>query len=79
MKYIKLFEYFELQEKDKITLLFSDIEKIIGFDLPASAYKYSAYWSNDYKTHSISRTWMDAGYKSSNVDIVNKQITFDKM
>jgi hypothetical protein len=59
-KFIKLTEYLK-QSQDQITLDFEQLEKIIGFALPKSAFKYNAWWSNSGQRHS--NAWTDAGYK----------------
>lgn len=58
-----------------------EIEKIIGDRLPASAYKYVAWWSNSTTAaHPYSRAWTDSGYYSVCVkDTIRSQtITFEK-
>ena len=58
---------------------FKDIEKILGMPLPASARKYPAWWSNDQTSHSHTRAWMQAGWKTEQVDIPGEALTFRKM
>lgn len=57
---------------------FSDVEAVLGFPLPRSAYAYPAWWSNDPTGHSHSRAWLDAGWKTEAVDLQNQQVTFRK-
>ena len=45
-KFIALTAYLEKCGKDEIKMSFSEIERIIGFRLPDSAYAYPAQWSN---------------------------------
>lgn len=56
-KYESLMDYFKNLETAKVKLSYGEIEKIIGFNLPKSAYKYRAYWSES-KTHTITRSWI---------------------
>ncbi len=51
------------------TFTFDKIEKILGFDLPKSAYSYQAWWENDDQTHTHARAWLDAGMKTSSVKL----------
>ncbi len=58
-----------------ITLSFKDIERLIGCDLPSSAYQHRAWWSNqaDLSTRPQAKAWRNAGFKvgtvkSSNID-----------
>ena len=73
-KFSALKEYLESAEIEEMTLTFQQIEEIIGDNLCASAYKYSAYW-HPSATHTMPNTIMAAGYKVAVVDIQNQQIT----
>ncbi len=55
---------------------FKEVEKLLGFSLPASARKYPAWWSNDAKGHSHARSWLDAGWCTENLDILGERVTF---
>ncbi len=57
---------------------FSEVEAVLGFALPRSAYAYPAWWSNDATGHSHSRSWLEAGWKTKDVDLQNQQVTFVK-
>ena len=57
---------------------FAQIEAVLGFPLPRSAYAYPAWWSNDATGHSHSRAWLEAGWKTQGVDLHNQQVTFLK-
>ncbi|PWK14934.1 hypothetical protein C7459_104136 [Tumebacillus permanentifrigoris] len=77
-KYIKLYHYIKRidDEVDAITLTCRQIEEILQFKLPASAYKHRAWWANEQKgTHTHSRAWRYAGWKTTDVRIGEK-ITF---
>jgi hypothetical protein len=58
---------------------FAEIEAVLGFSLPRSAYTYPAWWSNDATGHSHSRAWLEAGWKTQDVDLQNQQVTFVKL
>ncbi len=62
-KYIGLGNYLLRSDAERVVLSFNEIEKIIGDKLPQSAFKYEAWWSNNYD-HSQAITWMDAGYRT---------------
>lgn len=73
-------EYEPLQESlmlsglNVIRMSFSEMEEILGFELPPSARKYPAWWSNGEQVHS--EVWMDAGYKVNGVDFINGEVCF---
>jgi hypothetical protein len=56
----------------ELTLTFQQIESILGFGLPFSAYQHRAWWANpstpDY--HPYAQAWLGAGWK---VDTVNQE------
>lgn len=58
---------------------FADVEAVLGFSLPRSAYSYPAWWSNDATGHSHSLAWLDAGWKTEQVDIAAQQVTFRRV
>jgi len=64
---------------DRIKLSFQEIEDILGFKLPKSAYTYRAWWANDNKTHSHSKEWLSAGWKVAYSNISNQEIDFKKI
>jgi hypothetical protein len=64
---------------NKISLTFSDVESILGFKLPESAYKHSRWWMNDIN-HSQAKGWIDAGFITANYNqaIASKAVVFEK-
>lgn len=76
-KYQALTEYLLAEEKTVISLRFADIEDILGFRLPNSAYTHRAYWSNT-KTHSVSLSWLNAGFETTSVDLEEHTVTFQR-
>lgn len=66
-KYRGLHQYLKGNNNLEVKLTFEEIEKLIGFKLPASANKHpEAWWSNNYD-HSQAIAWMDAGYSTDYV------------
>lgn len=76
-KYVGLTNYLSRIDADQVELTFSEIEHIIGFSLPDSAYKYPALWSNS-TSHPLAFGWMNAGYKSTHTNIKNQTVCFIK-
>ena len=76
-KYAPLTEYLNQLTEPPINLSFHEIEKILGFDLPASAFQHQAWWANEREgTHSHARSWLNASFKTANVDLNTKTVTF---
>lgn len=64
---------------DQVQLTFNDIEKIIQSDLPASARNYRAWWANDSISHSHSQLWLDAGWRTTYVNLSQGKVTFSRI
>jgi hypothetical protein len=57
---------------------FEQIERVLGFKLPKSAYEHEAWWSNNATGHSHSRTWLAAGWRTQEVDLEARKVTFQR-
>lgn len=60
-----------------VRMRFTDIEEIIGRDLPPSARKYSAWWGNNDqggKRHSVA--WLCAGWHAENLELEMEEVSF---
>lgn len=64
---------------DKIQLTFNQIEEIVGADLPASARTHRAWWANDSVGHTQSRLWLEAGWRTTYVNLSEGRITFSRI
>lgn len=70
--YSPLYEYLRDFGQEKVNMYFSELETILGFTLPKSAYIYSAWWANG--GHSHANAWLHAGYRVDKVDILGKVV-----
>lgn len=77
-KYYKLENYLIQSEDSVLTLSFSEIEKILGFALPPSAYEHPAPWSNS-NSHSIALAWLNAGYNAEQLSLTRQTIVFKRV
>ena len=55
---------------------FSDIERVLGFSLPPSARKHSAWWGNHEKNPQA--VWVRANYKVRELNIKDERLIFVK-
>src|SRR5579872_3656244 len=60
-------------------LTFAEIERILSFKLPKSAYEHEAWWSNNATGHSHARTWIRAGWRTQDVDLSSGKVTFKRL
>jgi hypothetical protein len=75
-KYSPLKTYLERAEVATVRLGFGEIERILGFPLPGSAYRHAAWWSNNAEGHSHSLAWVAGGWRSEQVDLAGRRVTF---
>jgi hypothetical protein len=78
-KYQPLTEHLRRQSSSQYPIKFNDIEKIIGGELPPSAFKHRAWWSNNPSNSVMTKAWLEAGWISSNVDLEGKKLVFRRM
>lgn len=78
-KYEPLRRYLERQSVDSLIADFSQLEAVLGFPLPQSAYRHQAWWANEaHGSHSHSRSWQDAGWETSMVSTANRTVRFQR-
>src|SRR3954469_18346385 len=57
---------------------FEQIERVLGFKLPKSAYEHEAWWSNNDTGHSHARVWLSAGWRTQDVNLAARKVTFQR-
>jgi len=70
-KYHPLGDYLVKQYEVSLSLTFQDIEQILGFPLPLSAYSHRAWWANSL-SHPQAGSWLNVGWKVSKVNMEKK-------
>ena len=78
-KYQLLSTHLHQSGQNSIAMTFAKIERIVGTKLPPSAFKYRAWWSNNPMNSVITRAWLNAGYKTENVDMSKRKLIFKKV
>jgi hypothetical protein len=74
-KYDALGAFLTAQNRDHITMRFDEIERIVGTTLPASQ-AYPAWWSNSTSNNVMTQVWLDAGYRTEQVDTAGRKLVF---
>jgi len=75
-KYYPLFEHLQRCTQTRTQLSFTDIEQLLGSQLPVSAYQ-RAWWGNRNSASAAqSKAWIMAGYHVESIDIDAQTITF---
>jgi len=70
--------YLASQQKPLISMTFSEVARVVGRKLPASA-KYPAWWSNDPSNNPMTRVWLKAGFKTEQVDTAMQRVVFRRV
>lgn len=77
MKYEPLKRHLESSfSRGEMRLGFAEIERMLRFSLPRSAYAHQAWWSNTRVGHSHAAAWLDAGWKTAALDLVAQKVSF---
>lgn len=63
----------------RVPMSFSEIEKIIGGPLPASATNHRAWWSNNPTNSVMTKAWLEAGFRSEQVDMEGRHLVFHRV
>jgi hypothetical protein len=78
-KYEPLSRYLASVQEDSWEASFGDIERILGFDLPASAHEHRAWWANNRRgNHSQTDGWLSAGWETREVNQSGKRVRFER-
>jgi len=75
-KYAPLSRALSQRTQDSWPMTFAEIESLLGSRLPSSARRYPAWWSNNPTNNTMTRVWLDAGWKTENVDVPGERVTF---
>lgn len=76
-RYRFLTDYLCKSLQSSVKLSFEDLEEIIKFKLPTSAFEHRAFWANT-KSHSIARSWLCVNYRVVEVNMSERYIVFEK-
>src|SRR5258708_13144629 len=77
-KYSPLADFLRAQGRDEVPMTFAEIERIVGSSLPRS-HRYRSWWSNNSFNSVMTKVWLDAGFRSADVDIKRRNLVFRKV
>lgn len=78
MKYEALGQFLRSQGRERVPMTFAEIERVTGAKLPRSQ-RYPAWWSNNTSNNVMTKVWLDAGYRSEQVDVERKCLVFRRV
>lgn len=77
-KYFPLYQFLVDHPQDMVRLTFLRIETILGSELPSSATKSKAFWSNRIQGGLQASAWLNAGYHVVEVNFPCGEVAFQK-
>jgi len=77
-KYDRLGAFLRKQARESVPMTFAEIEQVVGVKLPKSQ-MYQAWWSNSTSNNVMTQVWLDAGYRTEQVDVANGRIVFRRV
>lgn len=75
-KYEPLTEFLKQQAGSEVRMSFAQIERVIGSKLPPVAQRHRAWWSNSPTDNVMTKAWIEAGFRSEQVDMENGRLVF---
>jgi hypothetical protein len=57
-------------------MTFEQIERVIGEKLPPKAQHHRAWWSNSPSNNVMTKAWLEAGFRSEQVDMEGRKLVF---
>ena len=74
-KYAPLHEHLRAARGHELPMTLAEIERVLGFRLPASARNYPAWWSNNHHNPAVN-AWRMAGWRTARVDLGRERLVF---
>src|SRR5579872_6940152 len=78
-KYSRLGEFLRAQRTKEVPMTFAEIERVIGGKLPPNSPHYPAWWSNNPSNNVMTRVWLEAGFRTEQVDVKSRKIVFRRV
>lgn len=75
-KFSALSRHLSVRKEQRVQMGFAEVEAILGFDLPASARSHRPWWANTEHGHVQSRGWMEAGFRTEQVELDSERLVF---
>jgi hypothetical protein len=73
-QYRALWAYLVGLSGSEVTLTFADVERILGFPLPASSRRHVQHW-HGYGGSAVARAIADAGWRARGTDLNGQYVT----
>ena len=77
-KYEPLGTYLREQGTELVRMTFAQIERVVGTKLPKSR-QHPAWWSNSTSNNVMTQVWLDAGYRTEQIDVAHERLVFRRV
>jgi hypothetical protein len=77
--YAPLGRFLAQTQRDEVAMTFEQIERVLGRKLPKSAYAHRPWWSNNPSNNALTQVWLDAGYRTEQVDMHARRLVFRRL
>ena len=77
-KYEPLTHFLTRSGSRRLPMKFEEIERLLGFPLPASSRTHRAWWSNNPTNNVMTKAWLAAGYETADVDLPSGRLVFQR-
>lgn len=77
-KYESLRGHLERHRRTEVPMTFEEIEAVLGFSLPPSSRRHRTWWSNNPSNSAITQAWLDAGFRTEQVDMDARRLVFQR-
>lgn len=64
------------KKQERLVIHFTEIENIIGDQLPATAREHRSWWANDSATHVQSGQWLKVNWRVVSINMTEEKVTF---
>src|SRR5262245_7033239 len=78
-KYDPLGRFLVKTPRTEVPMSFAEIERVLGFALPEKSKKNRAWWSNNPDNSVMTKVWLDAGFRSQQVDMASQSLVFRRV
>ncbi|HEX3485827.1 MAG TPA: hypothetical protein VHT51_12250 [Micropepsaceae bacterium] len=78
-KYFLLGKFLREQQFSEVPMTFAEIERVTGVKLPPKAQLHRAWWSNSPSNNVMTKVWLDAGFRSEQVDMTGRKLVFKRV
>lgn len=75
-KYARLGDHLRAQSAQEVPMSFADVERIVRHPLPPSARRHRPWWSNNPRNSVVTKVWLEAGFKTEQVDLEGEHVVF---